>query len=1084
MNRSPDFALSEAGGVQLQALTTLANLGWCYVSREEVERQRGGRRGAVILEDIAREALARINGFVQDAARHRFTASGIEEGLRRLRDLRFDGLLKTNELAGDMLLLGVAVPQTVGGLSRERQLRFVAWGDEWEKNSFHMSAEFAVQGRVAQIRTDIVLFVNGIPLASLEIKRPGEKTTQAISQTIRNQKTDDGAPQVFVTQQLLIAGTPDEPKYGTVGTPAKYWSVWKEPRAPHGLSDEAVAEAVNGMPPPEDWQAMLADFRGYEERHSRLCEARSRWVTAMDRTIVGLLSRERLLDIARRFTLFDKGVKKIARWQQVSAVLRLLDHVEKRDAGGTRRQGGVVWHTQGSGKSLTMVMLARALNWQVDNPRIILVTDRRDLDRQIRNTFKACQREPKQARTGAHLMELIAARAPLITTLINKFRAGVARKPTFDDDANIFVLVDESHRSQYGDNESLHADMRRVLPNACYIGFTGTPLFKNPARNTFIQFGALVDKYSMRDAVTDGAVVPLIYEGRAVDEDLSDAALDAWFDRESQGLTRPQQAELKRRMSSARALQGVSARLKAIAWDVRAHFLENFAGTGLKGQLIAPSKAAAVRMLKIFEELNDADSTGARVTADVVISAPDAREGHEDTDRESRDLVQVFWKRMMDRWGDEDRYNAGIVEAFDSPDAPDLLIVVSKLLTGFDVQRNAVLYIGKRLVEHGLLQAIARVNRVFEDEDSPEKRLGLVVDYCGVLESLTGSLVEYEALAGYDAADISGALVSIREEAAKLPELHAALLSLFDGVANRWDREAYAQALADEVLRDHFHRALSAFASALGLALASRQFVETERPDRLRRWKDDLKRLEELRTEVRLRYGETLDWGRYEARVQKLLDTHVTAAGVTQMIGPVDILDEAGVAAELGRSDGRSPASLADEIASKLERTATERMDEDPAFNKRFSEMVRATIAAWRQRRIDEQEYLRRIEELRRQGSERWAGITGASEGNARLILDPDLAAAEGVIGEELARLAPQAADAKEKIAVRMLEIVRSRLRVGWQDDANVQNEMRNAFEDWFLDVAPAELGVSLGLEVVDPIAERVLAVARRRLAR
>jgi type I restriction enzyme R subunit len=1079
---SPDFALSEAGGVHLQALTTLANLGWRYVSREEAERQRGGRKGAVILEDIAHDALARINSFEQDGASYPFTESGIEEGLRRLRDLRFDGLLKTNEIASDMLLLGVAVPQKVGGLSRERPFRYIAWDDDWKENSFHMTAEFAVQGRTVGIRHDIVLFVNGIPIASVEVKRPGEKTAQGISELIRNQKIDDGAPQLFVTHQVLIAGTPDNPKYGTVGTPAKYWSVWKEPPAPHGISEEAVAEAVNGLPPADDLEAILADFEGYAERHAKLCEAQNRWITAMDRTIVGLLSRERLLDITRRFTLFDKGVKKIARWQQYSAVLRLLDHVKQREAGGERRLGGVIWHTQGSGKSLTMVMLARALNWEIENPRVILVTDRKDLDRQIKNTFKACQREPKQARTGEHLMQLIHARTPLITTLINKFRSGVSRRPMFDDDPNIFVLVDESHRSQYGDNDSLHADMRKVLPNACYIGFTGTPLFKDRKRNTFIQFGPLIDKYSIRDAVADGAVVPLLYEGRAVDEDLSDAALDAWFDRESQGLTEAQQAELKRRMSSAKVLQGVSARLKAIAWDVRAHFLETFAGTGFKGQLVAPSKAAAVRLLEILDELNDADPTGAQVTAEVVISGPDIREGHEETDRESKDLVLRFWKRMMDRFGDEDRYNASITDAFDSPDAPDLLIVVSKLLTGFDVQRNAVLYVAKSLKDHGLLQAIARVNRVFEDEDAPEKRFGLVVDYCGMLENLTESLTDYEALAGYDAADISGALVAIREEAAKLPDLHAALLALFDGISNRYDREAYARALADEVLRDQFERALSAFASALGLALSSRQFLETERPDRIKRWKDDLKRFDELRREIRQRYGEALDWSRYEARVQKLLDTHVTAAGVSQVIAPIDILDEAAIAsAEAG---GRSTASIADEIASKLEKTATEKMDEDPTFNKRFSEMVRATIEAWRQRRIDEQEYLRRIEQLRQEGTTRWFGAAGQGDATGSSAFDPDLAAIEGVVGEELARLAPEAADVKEEIAVQMLNIIRARLRVGWQDDQNAQNEMRNAFDDWFLEEAEAMTGHAIGLETADALADKVLAVARRRLAR
>lgn len=1085
MSVSPDFALSEAGGPHLQALTTLANLGWRYVCGAEAERQRAGRRGAVLLEDIARASLARINAFEQDGSRHTFTESGIEEGLRRLRDLRFDGLLKTNELATDMLLLGVAVPQTIAGLSRERPFRFIAWGDEWEANSFHMAAEFAVQGRTLEVRPDIVLFVNGIPVASIELKRTGEKTAQAISQTIRNQKTDDGAPQLFVTQQVLIAGTPAEPKYGTVGTPAKYWTVWKEPQGRHGISEDKISEIVNGMAPEEDWRAILADFTAHARRHERLAEARQRWASEMDRTIIGLLTPARLLDITRRFALFDKGVKKIARWQQMSAVLRLLDHIEQREAGGPRRQGGVIWHTQGSGKSLTMVMLARALNWAIENPRIIIVTDRRDLDRQIKNTFKACQREPVQARTGAHLLELIADREPLITTLVNKFRSGVARRSAVDDDANIFVLVDESHRSQYGDNDSLHADMRRVLPNACYIGFTGTPLFKKAARNTFLKFGPLIDKYSIRDAVGDGAVLPLIYEGRAVDEDLSDAALDAWFDRESQGLTPKQQAELKRRMSSARALQGVPARLKAIAWDIRAHFLENFAGTGLKGQIAAPNKAAAVRMLEIFDELNDADPTGARVTARVVISAPDTREGHEETDQASRDLVQRFWKEVVEARGGEDRYFDDVVSSFDSAAAPDLIIVVSKLLTGFDVQRNSVLYVARRLIEHGLLQAIARVNRVFEDEDAPEKRFGLVVDYCGVFENLTKSLADYEALAGYDAADISGALVSIRERAAELPELHAALLSLFDGVSNRWDFEAYARALADEALRDQFNRALSSYASALGLALASRQFVESERLDRIRRWKDDLRRFEDLRAEVRRRYGEALDWGRYEARVQKLLDAHLTASGVAQVVAPLDILDGAAVAAELDK-DGRSAASLADEVASKLDKTATERMEEDPAFNRRFSEMVRATIAAWRQQRIDEQEYLRRIEALRVEAAARWnpSSGAGAAGGDSPQPFDPDLAAVYGVVREELDRFDPQTVEHASEIATKMLVIVQERLRVGWQDDQVTQNDMRGAFDDWFLEVAPQDLELVLPIEVVDALADRVIAVARKRLAR
>jgi type I restriction enzyme R subunit len=627
----------------------------------------------------------------------------------------------------------------------------------------------------------------------------------------------------------------------------------------------------------------------------------------------------------------------------------------------------------------------------------------------------------------------------------------------------------------------MHEDMRRVFPRACYIGFTGTPLFKDRARNTFLKFGPLIDRYAIEDAVKDGAVLPLVYEGRAVEQDVSDAALDAWFERTSEGLTPQQKGELKTRMSSAKTLATVPARLKMIAWDIREHFLENFAGTGLKGQVVAMNKAAAVRLLAIFDELNEVE--GPKVKARVVISGPDAREGHEDVDSEgARGEVQAFWARMMKEFGDEDRYNAAIVEAFDSPDPPDLLIVVSKLLTGFDVQRNSVLYLAQPLKEHNLLQAIARVNRVFEDDDAPPKRFGMIVDYCGVLEDLSGALTSYAALGGYDEADIRGAISSIRDEAAQLPDLHRELLAMFDGISNRFDFEAYAIALADEDLRDRFHRALSAYASALNLALASREFLESEKPERVRRWKADLARFEALRQEARRRYGEAFDWSRYEARVQKLLDEHVTAGDVSVVVEPLDILDETALADALAGQGKRSDASMADEIASKMSRTITERMDQDPAFFGPFSEMVRKTIEAFRQRRIDERAYLERIRELHETAA---AHLKGESDDvPAGLLGDGDAIAFWGVVRQELVQAGIAGQAAAERIATVMLGIVKANLRVGWQDDAGAEHGILTAFEDWALDKAPAELGFPLSLEFVDLLAPRLIAVARERLRR
>jgi type I restriction enzyme R subunit len=1075
MSSSPEFALSESGGVQLQVLTTLANMGWRYRTRTEVDEMRGGRRSAVVLTPLAHEALAAINSIDQDGADHPFTQQAIEEGLSRLRDLRFDGLLRTNELATDYIQLGTAVPQTIKGLTRERQLRFVAWGvDECQRNSFDMTAEYVVEGRNDTIRCDIVLFVNGIPWAVIEVKRSGEKATQGISQSIRNQGQSEGAAQLFITTQLLITGNPSEPRYGTVGTPAKFWSAWREP-AHRGMTDAEIADLVNAAPPADVMATILSDFASQAGRHDALREAGHRWVTELDKAIVGLCRPDRLLDLARRFTLFDKGVKKVARYQQVSAVYRILDRVEERDEAG-RRKGGVIWHTQGSGKSLTMVMLARALAFHLKDasPRIVIVTDRRDLDRQIKKTFAATGFEPAQARTGEHLMKLIEDGAPLVTTLVNKFRSGVRKRALASDSRDIFVLVDESHRSQYGNDDSMHEDMRRVLPNACYIGFTGTPLFKDKARNTFLKFGELIDSYPIARAVKDEAVVPLLYEGRVVAETLDATALDAWFERTSEGLTLEQRAELKRRMSAPGVIQTVDARLKAIAWDIRQHYLQGFKGTGLKGQVVAPDKASAVALKALFDTLNEGQAE--QVTAEVIISAPDKREGHDEVGIAPKKEVKRFWAEMMARFKNEDDYTESIVRDFDSPESPELLIVVSKLLTGFDVPRNTVLYLTRVIKEHDLLQAIARVNRVFDDEEAPPKPFGYIVDYCGILGELNGALASYDALTGFDDADINGALFAIRTEAERLPGLHSELLDLFAGVGNRYDQEAYAQALADEALRDLFHRKLSAFASTLNVALSSRQFVETTPRDRLDRWKADLKRFELLRQDVRRRYADTIDWAQYEGRVRKLLAEHITAHRVDTVVDPFNIFDEGAIEEQL--SGGRSAASVADEITSQISRTITENWDEDPAFYEAFSKLVQSTIDSFRQKRIGEREYLKKARALKDQAHARAESkeVPEKVRGNGHAV------AFWGVIAKELGEVSPEAAKHAPSIALALLEIVESHRRVGWQDDRDQQNRMRAAADDFFFDTAPGEFGLSLDPERIDGMVDQILTIARERL--
>jgi type I restriction enzyme, R subunit len=721
-----------------------------------------------------------------------------------------------------------------------------------------------------------------------------------------------------------------------------------------------------------------------------------------------------------------------------------------------------------------MVMLGKALALAVPTARIVLVTDRTDRDDQIEKTFKATGLSPQRAKTGEHLVELIEDKAPVVTTLIHKFRAALNKRRVIDEGDDVFVLVDESHRSQYGDLDSLHDRMRSVFPNACLIGFTGTPIAKKE-RNTFLKFGDLVRPvYSMRDAVGDQAVVPLLYEGRHIEEDVDEAAIDAWFDRVTRDLTDEQNVDLKRRMSRPREMMGIAARLKCIAFDVSQHFAANFKELGLKGQLAAPSKRDAITLKRLLDDFGG-------VMSEVVISAPDQREGEKEIDEETDDVVLTFWRRMMERHGGEEAYNKNIIEAFKGPGDPDLVIVVDKLLTGFDAPRNTVLYLAKPLHEHGLLQAIARVNRVFDEEDAPPKPFGYVIDYCGVLKDLSEALSTYDALQGFDEGDLAQALTSISSEAEKLPDDHAALLDLFVSVSNVYDEEAYARALAELDLRKEFYDRLSAFSRALTVAVASRQFVESTAPERLVRWKADLKRFTALRQHVRVRYADAVEWKDYENRVRALLNEHISAYDVTTVVEPLNIFDDAAI--EVVRGTGkRSDASVADEIAHATVRVMEEKWEEDPVFYEKFSALIRQAIGEFRQHRLSEKDYLRRVRELRDKVHSREDEddpTPPSIRGNGHAV------AFWGITRRELRTAGLEdGTDLAADIALKLTNIIGKHTMVGWQNDRDIQNRIRNAADDFFFDEVRDRRGLVLAPEVMDAILDDVLASARVRMAK
>ena len=1069
---SDAFNPAEKHQSQIPALQMLVALGFTPLSEEEVNRQRGGRLRNVVLDDILVEQLLRLNAFEYRGKSYNFDLEDAHEAVRRLKPTpdRIKGLKATNQEVYDTLILGTTITKTIDGDSKSYSFRFIDW-DNPENNTFHVAAEVSVErtGSSATKRCDIVAYVNGIPFVVIENKRPTAGLKKAGSQLIGYQG-EDAIPQLFHFAQLLMVMSRTEALYATVGTQRKFWQSWRDEED----SEDEIARAANRTLAEGERGAIFSGAFASARRFFEDMEAGGeRAVTEQDRVLYALCRPERLLDLVRRFTVFDGGVRKVARHQQYFGIKLAVERVKQVDTEGVRK-GGVIWHTQGSGKSLTMVMLGRALalDGAITNPRIVIVTDRDDLDKQIRGTFKSCDMDPVRATSGSDLLSLIRARTPLITTIINKFDTALRHGDEPDEDDNLFVLIDESHRTQtgrYGGHSQFAMKMRRLLPKACYLGFTGTPLLKKD-KNTLKTFGGLIHHYKIDEAVADGAVVPLLYEGRLVDQQITGAVIDTWFDKISVGLTDQQKADLKRKFSRMDALSKTGQAIRAKAFDISEHYRQHWQGTGFKAQLVAPSKAAAVRFKEVLDEIG-------HVTSDIIISPPDENEGNEEVDVESKDLVRRFWSLMMARYKSEDAYNRDIIEAFKGSGDPEILIVVSKLLTGFDAPRNTVLYVCKSLREHNLLQAIARVNRLFEDGDT-EKQFGFIIDYEGLLGELDTALTTYTAFEGYDDADLAGTVHDVKEEIRRLPQLHDQLWDLFKPVANKKDMEAFEQFLGDEAIRQDFYARFRAFGRCLHIAMSSDKALDVFAPETLDKMKQDWKRFSELRRSVQLRYQETVDVKEFEPKIQKLLDDHVIAMPAETIIEVVNINDPKALQAVVEEA-GLTDASKADRIASATRRTLTERMDEDPSFYAKFSALLEETIREYRARRLSERDYLSSVMDLAQKvaSKDRGRRVPDGLRGN------DDGQAFFGVLESKLVRKDGTALDEAEtaQVALDLIGIVRAHHIVDIWSNEVAQNRMRNAIDDYFFDVLRDQKGVALDVETLDTLELDLMKLARAR---
>ncbi len=1063
-----DFHTDEKHLSQIPALLLLTAMDYEYLSPAEALRERQSRMSNVLLENILRNQLKEINRIRYKGNEYLFSEENIQSAIQKLKNVRYDGLLRTNEAVYDLITLGTAMEQTIEGDSKSFNLNYIDWRNP-ERNKFHITAEYSVERSrsTETTRPDIVLFVNGIPFCVIECKSPQTAVDQAVSQSIRNQN-DEYIPKLFVYTQMLLAVNKNKAMYATTGTAAKFWSTWKE--IDTGQAGEANKKLAGLKQQPIT--DMLLD-KISQTFHCALPAIQTQHITHQDEALYNLCRPERLLELAWKFSVFDGGFRKIARYQQYFVVKSTLRRVKQSDDAGARR-GGVIWHTQGSGKSLSMVMLARnlALDPDIQNPRIVLVTDRDDLDRQLGNTFAACGLEANRATSGRNLLELVSdKKSGIVTTLIHKFDKAYTINKYRDDSPDIFILVDESHRTQFG---SFAGRMRQMFPNACYLGFTGTPLLKKE-KNNFTRFGKLVEPhYSISQAVEDGAVVPLLYEGRHVEMTQNKAAVDLWFERHTQGLTRDQQVDLKRKYARAEMLNKANQVIYMRAFDISEHFRANWQGTGFKAQLVAPNKVSALKYQAFLNEIGV-------VSSEVVISPPDMREGYEEADDEPTDEVVKFWQKMMKRYGGEDEYTKQLINQFKHGGDPEILIVVDKLLTGFDAPRNAVLYLCRVLKEHTLLQAIARVNRIFEG-----KEFGFIVDYANVLGELDKALTMYSAFEGFDEADLAGTLTSINSEIETLPGLYSGLWDLFKTVKHSYDEETYELLLADDETREEFYRRLADFSKTLAIALSSEKFL-TETDDKtLSRYKSDLRKFQSLKASVQLRYAESIDYRVYEPKIRKLLDTHIQADEVIQLNEPVNIFDDHmfnQVKEEQGvYQKDKTTASRADTIAHATRKAITERMDEDPAFYERFSRLIQQAIDDYRAQRISDLEYLQKVVDIRN-------NVVGRVHDDVpdTLVGNEDAMAYFGVLKPFLATHNPEETfieAVSADTAVAVCGILEKHNKVHFWDDDDAKNLAVNEIDDYLYDELKTRKGIALSIEDMDRIIDKVMQVAEHRSKR
>ena len=948
-------------------------------------------------------------------------------------------LYDANRAVYGLLRYGVKVQPDVG------EHNVTVWLIDWENpshNDFAIAEEVTVVAQNTK-RPDLVLYINGIALGVLELKRSTVSVTEGIRQNLDNQKREFIQP-FFTTVQLVMAGNDTEGlRYGMIETPEKYWLRWKE--------KEAATHPDAGDNP------LLQEL-------SQLC------------------SKERLLELVHDFVVFDAGVKKTCRHNQYFGVRKAQAFVQ-------RREGGIIWHTQGSGKSLTMVWLAKWIREHVTDARVLLITDRTELDEQIEKVFKGVGEDIYRTQSGADLVRVLDAGDEwLIGSLIHKFGTseGMSEQdidtyvteirqslpPDFRAKGTIFVFVDECHRTQSG---KLHQAMKALLPEATLIGFTGTPLLKADKRRSIEIFGPYIDTYKYDEAAGDGVVLDLRYEARDIDQHVtSQTRIDQWFESKTQGLTDVAKAQLKQRWGTMQKVLSAQDRLVKIVADILFDMetrdrLKSGHGNAM---LVSDSIYAACRFFELFQQT---DLAGKCAIVTSYKPVPADIKGEETGEGLTEKLRQYdIYRKMLAAHFDEpedtamrkvEQFEKEVKKRFvEEPGRMKLLIVVDKLLTGFDAPPATYLYIDKQMQDHGLFQAICRVNRL----DGEDKDYGYIIDYKDLFRSLEQAITDFtgEAFDGYDKDDVEGLLKDrLQQGRERLEETREAVKALCEPVEPPRDTAAYVrffcaaesgnagQLKANEPKRVELYKLTAAFLRAYA-NLANEMREADYSAVEAQEIKAEVDHYEKVRKEVKLASGDYIDMKVYEPAMRHLLDTYIRAEDSEQLstfddMTLVQLIVERGTAAVETLPSGlrQNRDAMAETIENNVRRLIIDERAVNPKYYEKMSELLDALIRQRKEQALDYEAYLAKVVELAKQASRPESGQYPLTiHSSALRALYDNLRDVQGL--EQLMNHSVVAEGAvAETAALAVDEAIRLVKKADWRGNKFKAKQVRNAIK-------------------------------------